>query len=367
MKSERNIFQDASEYANQSRSSNQDEGSRSKKYPIEEEKSKGENAKILEDLGKGLNSSSSMYDEEVRRYNKADPRQEEEFNREEHLFEFYVDGYSDEKIKEIISIFRNDFKPPKNLWIENMNIQNTDEVNYFNDVFADDDNYSESLENSPELDSSPHNEEIDDIGYQKSEQSQKEKSAKIKEGKKREEKKPKIEIKDIKEKEETKYSDRIKPIEDSANKQINIKNKENRSQHWEEGEKFKSSQKEETKEYEEKPLKSKKNHPHDYKVNKAKDGLNILIPDNNPDAKLDNFEYNSQNEPENKEAYNKTMKIPTNFIENLNGEEENSQDNNISIGKCKDKINKNLKIIQEEKAKLALERHSKKKNTEKKF
>jgi len=61
------------------------------------------------------------------------------------------------------------------------------------------------------------------------------------------------------------------------------------------------------------------------------------------------------------------MKIPTNFIENLNGEEENSQDNNISIGKCQDKINKNLKIIQEEKAKLALERHSKKKNTEKKF
>jgi hypothetical protein len=33
-------------------------------------------------------------------------------------FEFFVDAYSDEQIQEIISIFRNDFKPPKNLWIE---------------------------------------------------------------------------------------------------------------------------------------------------------------------------------------------------------------------------------------------------------
>lgn len=31
---------------------------------------------------------------------------------------FFVDGYSDDQIQEIISIFRNDFKPPKNLWIE---------------------------------------------------------------------------------------------------------------------------------------------------------------------------------------------------------------------------------------------------------
>ena len=31
---------------------------------------------------------------------------------------FFVDSYSDEQIQEIISIFRNDFKPPKNLWIE---------------------------------------------------------------------------------------------------------------------------------------------------------------------------------------------------------------------------------------------------------
>jgi hypothetical protein len=33
-------------------------------------------------------------------------------------FDFFVDQYSDEQIQEIISIFRNDFKPPKNLWIE---------------------------------------------------------------------------------------------------------------------------------------------------------------------------------------------------------------------------------------------------------
>ena len=31
---------------------------------------------------------------------------------------FFVDQYTDEQIQEIISIFRNDFKPPKNLWIE---------------------------------------------------------------------------------------------------------------------------------------------------------------------------------------------------------------------------------------------------------
>lgn len=33
-------------------------------------------------------------------------------------FHFFVDEYQDDHIQEIISIFRNDFKPPKNLWIE---------------------------------------------------------------------------------------------------------------------------------------------------------------------------------------------------------------------------------------------------------
>jgi hypothetical protein len=36
---------------------------------------------------------------------------------------FFIDRYNDDQIKEIVSIFRNDFKPPKNLWIErNTNI-----------------------------------------------------------------------------------------------------------------------------------------------------------------------------------------------------------------------------------------------------
>lgn len=33
-------------------------------------------------------------------------------------FDFFVDEYSDQQIQEIISIFRNEFKPPNNLWIE---------------------------------------------------------------------------------------------------------------------------------------------------------------------------------------------------------------------------------------------------------
>jgi len=31
---------------------------------------------------------------------------------------FYVDTYSEYQIKQIIAIFKNDYKPPKNLWIE---------------------------------------------------------------------------------------------------------------------------------------------------------------------------------------------------------------------------------------------------------
>lgn len=49
-------------------------------------------------------------------------------------FEFYVDFYSDDKIKEIISIFRNDFKPPKNLWIEQIPPQNN--VDYYAKIFT---------------------------------------------------------------------------------------------------------------------------------------------------------------------------------------------------------------------------------------
>ena len=40
---------------------------------------------------------------------------EDSYDESEYLF---IDKYADEQIKEIVSIFRNDFKPPKNLWIE---------------------------------------------------------------------------------------------------------------------------------------------------------------------------------------------------------------------------------------------------------
>ena len=52
-----------------------------------------------------------------------------------------MDEYSDEQIQEIISIFRNDFKPPKNLWIEK-----AAESSIFNgpDFYAD--IYSQAIE-----------------------------------------------------------------------------------------------------------------------------------------------------------------------------------------------------------------------------
>ena len=69
---------------------------------------------------------------------------QEEEDAEDHCliedpFEFYVDYYSDDKIKEIISIFRNDFKPPKNLWIEQIPPQNN--VDYYAKIFSLEDTY----------------------------------------------------------------------------------------------------------------------------------------------------------------------------------------------------------------------------------
>lgn len=340
VKSDRNIFQDASEYANQSRTSNNEE----------EKKFKEDSAKVP--------SSSSIYDEEVRAYNKADPRQEDDFSREEYLFDFYVDNYSDDKIKEIISIFRNDFKPPKNLWIENMNIQNTADANYFNDIFADDDNYNDS-DNSPDVsDLSHHNEEIDDIGYNMPE-SDKNKKKIIKE-----EPKPKEQPKKEKKpepKEESKYSDKIRPFvdifdntdEDPSKKQNKPEVKEN-------------------KEPIPKQQKSKKKSPDshgekDLKVTKAKDGLNIIIPgqDDIDPKKV------PKDEAILHEDFNKTRNIPKDFLENMH-DDENSNPNDsqeqsqISIGKCQDEIDQKLKLIEEEKAKLEYERQSKRRSGEKK-
>ena len=52
-------------------------------------------------------------------------------------FDFFVDEYHDDQIQEIISIFRNDFKPPKNLWIEKT-VENSfyNGADYYADIFA---------------------------------------------------------------------------------------------------------------------------------------------------------------------------------------------------------------------------------------
>ena len=131
VKSDRNLAQDASEYANQSRTSAHEDVMFTKGYPkIEEEKEKKLKdvfKKQYDDKGKEIHTSSSIYDEEVRAYNRTDPRQEE-FMREEYQFEFYVDNYSDDKIKEIISILNKTemisrvyiFLWTPNLWEKNI-------------------------------------------------------------------------------------------------------------------------------------------------------------------------------------------------------------------------------------------------------
>jgi hypothetical protein len=50
-------------------------------------------------------------------------------------FYFFVDEYTDEQIREIISIFRNDFKPPKNLWIER-NPMGYNQIDFYGEIFA---------------------------------------------------------------------------------------------------------------------------------------------------------------------------------------------------------------------------------------
>lgn len=387
VKSERNLAQEASDYASQSRTSIQDEGSRSKPYSKaeEEKKMRDDQRKFLEEKVKGIHSSSSIYDEEVRAYNKTDPRQEEDFMGEEYQFEFYVDNYSDEKIKEIISIFRNDFKPPKNLWIENMNVQGNSEANYFNDVFADDDNYNTSEDASPKPGGSRHNEEIDDIGYNISD-SEKSKQAKPK----KEEPKP-AEVKPKAEKpnEDTKYNDRIKPMQDmfdvSDGSQEEPVSKPEKPDEKSKKPESKASAK---------PGKSKKKKPTDYltekelKVHKAKDGLNIEIntdpmSDLNKRSKGDSAKTSKKGSKTPKSSqvvhaddFNKTRKLPPNLLEDisddegLNYEDSKDEDNNISVGKiaqeCEDEIDEKLLMIGEEKAKLELERAAKRKKDEKK-
>lgn len=51
-------------------------------------------------------------------------------------FVFFVDKYTDEQIQEIISIFRNDFKPPKNLWIEKNPSASFNAPDYYSEIFS---------------------------------------------------------------------------------------------------------------------------------------------------------------------------------------------------------------------------------------
>lgn len=387
VKSDRNIAQDASEYANQSRSSTHEDGSRTKGYPkIEEEKKLvSDQKKILEDKkAKEIHSSSSIYDEEVRAYNKADPRQgEEQFSRESYQFEFYVDNYSDDKIKEIISIFRNDFKPPKNLWIENMNIQGTAEANYFNDVFADDDNYNES-EDSPG--GHGHNEEIDDIGYnisdtKKKEEAKKEVKKEVKKDTKKQEKK------EVKKDKEEGYADRIKPMNDIFDTEEDRKRQEDQKDKLVVTE-SKDKSKDSSKPFKTKPKTKTTDQPPDIKVHRAKDGLNIeinndVIEDPYKKSKESNSAKSSkkgsktpkQSQVIPAEEFNKTHKLPSNLLDDLSVDDipsSSSKDegNNISIGKiareCEDEINEKLQYIEEERARLEMERLNKRRKEEKK-
>lgn len=47
-----------------------------------------------------------------------------------------MDIYSDEQIQEIISIFRNDFKPPKNLWIEKNQNSGFNGPDFYAEIFS---------------------------------------------------------------------------------------------------------------------------------------------------------------------------------------------------------------------------------------
>ena len=393
VKSDRNLAEDASEYANQSRSSNHD--NMSKQFPkYEEDKLNPDQKKLLEEKAKEMHSSTSIYDIEVQAYNRTDPRQEEEFMREEYQFDFYVDNYSDDKIKEIISIFRNDFKPPKNLWIENMNIQVNAEANYFNDVFADDDNYNNNDTEENINDSNSHNQEIDDIGYNISEV-EKLKTPKVSAKKTIEDNKNKQEsqkkAKDTnyaknESKEEVKYNDRIKPIIEVSqddSEPTPTKEFKDSSKHDKKSDKSKSDKQ------------SSKNNKDATKVNKAKDGLNIEVNNEGLHDIGRNISKHKQSgsskggkkgsksskaDSKNKtNDFNQTQKLPSNLLKEYEFDDVDNEDiidydnynreetsRNKLTKEAEEQINRQLKMIQEEKAKQEYEKFNKKRNNEKK-
>jgi hypothetical protein len=51
-------------------------------------------------------------------------------------FDFFVDGYSDAQIAQIISIFRNEFTPPNNLWIEKAESTLFTGPDFYQDIFS---------------------------------------------------------------------------------------------------------------------------------------------------------------------------------------------------------------------------------------
>lgn len=94
-----------------------------------------------QDIGFNENQQKSMQDfeEELKRKQMQEEEDSQDHCYIESPFEFYVDHYSDEKIKEIISIFRNDFKPPKNLWIEQ--ISPSSNIDFYAKIFSAEDTY----------------------------------------------------------------------------------------------------------------------------------------------------------------------------------------------------------------------------------
>eukprot|EP01022_Parablepharisma_sp_SALTPOND_P015859 TRINITY_DN2272_c0_g1_i1.p2 TRINITY_DN2272_c0_g1~~TRINITY_DN2272_c0_g1_i1.p2 ORF type:complete len:1699 (-),score=191.91 TRINITY_DN2272_c0_g1_i1:6805-11901(-) len=81
---------------------------------------------LLDMMGRtsDLQGNEITYDESASLFTNKDPMLNESANSALECQEqseddiFQIEKYSDEQIKEIISIFKNDFKPPKNLWIE---------------------------------------------------------------------------------------------------------------------------------------------------------------------------------------------------------------------------------------------------------
>jgi len=63
----------------------------------------------------GLQVNNDLSDEEEEKSNSFENNSEQDNDLLEY---FYVDMYSEEQVKEIISIFKSESNVPKNLWLE---------------------------------------------------------------------------------------------------------------------------------------------------------------------------------------------------------------------------------------------------------